>query len=91
MCNEMPYDELLGWIAYFDKRPVGWREDDRTMKLLQAQGVDKKPGDIFPSLAIIGKPDEVEVKDNVVSADKLKQSLFFAKMINARGGDKLEF
>lgn len=50
---EMPYEEYLGWIDYFDRHPVGWREDSRTFKLLQAQGVKAKPAEVFPTLKAI--------------------------------------
>jgi hypothetical protein len=50
---DMPYEEFLGWFKYFNSRPVGWREDNRTAMLLSAQGVKKKPQEIFPSLKAI--------------------------------------
>jgi len=49
----MPYEEFIGWTLYFSKRPVGWREDQRTYLLLSVQGVKKKPQEIFPSLAAL--------------------------------------
>jgi len=48
---ELPYEEFLGWFKFFKARPVGWQEDQRTSLLLSAQGVKKKPQEIFPSLA----------------------------------------
>lgn len=50
---EMPYEEFLGWFKYFNVRPVGWREDNRTAMLLNAQGVKKKPQELFNSLKAI--------------------------------------
>lgn len=81
---EMSYTELQGWFNYFERRPVGWRDDDRTYKLLQAQGVKAKPHQIFPSLQAIMRRDS----DNPIST--LKGSAMFAKMLQAVGGDKLE-
>ena len=72
----MTYEELLGWFAYLEKRPVGWREDDRSFKLLQAQGVKAKPWGIFPSLdAIYNRKGS----DNPINS--LKGSVMFQKML----------
>jgi hypothetical protein len=79
---KMPYEELLGWYAYFERRPVDWRADDRAMKLLQAQGVKEQPGKLFASLDRI-------YKSKPENDDKgLKNSLFFHKILTAQGGDK---
>jgi hypothetical protein len=83
--REMPYDELLKWYAYFDKRPAGWRDDDRTSKLLQAQGVKEKPWILFPSLEKIYK--RKTVSDNPL--DSLGGSVMFKNMLNATGGDTI--
>lgn len=83
--EEMPYTELQNWTIYFDRRPVGWREDLRTAYLLQAQGDRRRPDQIFDSLARIKSTSESENKHN----SSLKNSAMFAKLMNARGGDKL--
>ena len=49
--EEMSYEEFTGWCKYFKQRPYGWREDNRTAMLLQAQGVKQKPEALFSSLA----------------------------------------
>lgn len=82
---EMPYDEMLGWFEFFEKRPIGWRDDLRTSYLLQAQGVKEKPTKLFPSLAAISKKS-----DGNSMADSLKNSALFLKMKAAVGGDKLD-
>jgi len=90
---EMPYDELLGWFAYFESRPVGWREDDRTMKLLQVQGVKAKPAEIFNSLATLQATQEKRVSDRppgMISSEQLKKSAFFSQMLGSVDGAKLE-
>ena len=91
---EMPYDELLGWFAYFEARPVGWREDDRTMKLLQVQGVKAKPVEIFQSLAQLTAAQEKKINEKppgFISGENLKKSAMFLEMLGAVNGDKLEF
>ena len=88
LAEEMPYEEFLGWIAYFEKRPVGWQEDDRTYKLLQAQGVKEPPHRIFSSLAAIYKANQPQ--DGEFDVSGFKGSMLFSKLLSAKGGDKLE-
>lgn len=82
---EMPYDELQGWFQYFDKRPAGWQEDDRTVKLLQAQGVKEKPWVLFPNLKNIYNP----ATSHSDPSDTLKGSAFYKVITDAIGGDKI--
>jgi len=87
----MPYEELLGWISYFERRPVGWREDDRTYKLLAVQGVKENPGKLFHSLDVIyNTSSPTALKDGQIDSDSFKKSAMFARMLTAKGGDKLE-
>lgn len=83
--QEMPHDELMCWIAYFDKRPLGWREDLRTYYLLQAQGVKVEARKIFPTL---GSVISSASSDTISS---LRKSFLYQKMKSAKGGDKLDF
>jgi hypothetical protein len=81
---EMTYEELLGWYNYFEKRPYGWRDDDRAAKIIQAQGVKEKAVNLFPALkAIYNPPTEG------FGANSFKASMMFHKMLGAKGGDKL--
>lgn len=81
LLDEMPYDEFLLWISYFENRPVGWREDLRTAYIMNVLGEKKKPTDIFPSLAtVFAKPKE----------NMFKGSLMLQKLLSAKGGDKLD-
>lgn len=84
--HEMPFEEFQQWQEYFERRPVGWRDDDRVSKLLQAQGVKESPLKIFPSLAaIFKKPTKKEGFD----AATIPNSSFFGMMKGAKGGDQL--
>jgi hypothetical protein len=89
----MPYTEFLGWQAYFEVRPPGWREDQRTMPLLQIQGLKAKPYEIFPSLLPIIKPQNVfaekkEANENgFIPMSNLKDSGIFNKLRLATDGD----
>lgn len=89
LVEEMPYDEFIKWQGYFEKRPVGWREDDRTMKLLQVQGLKKRPEEIFDSLARLKAAinEERKLHDGKVSIRSLKASTLFSKMSGAKGGE----
>jgi hypothetical protein len=51
----MPYEEFVGWLKYFEQRPSGWRDDQRASLLLQAQGIKKRPEELFSSLKAIKK------------------------------------
>lgn len=94
LLDEMPYEEFIKWHLYFEARPIGWREDDRTMKLLQAQGVKANPESIFASLAKMAnanraaQPDSSEI--HKVSQQNLQGSAFFKNMLGAVGGDKID-
>jgi hypothetical protein len=85
LMNEMPYDELLAWIHYFETRPIGWREDLRTAYMMRTFGDKRKPGEIFASIAAIESRPKKE--DPVAS---LKGSSLFSRMLSAKKGDKLE-
>jgi len=81
--EEVPLSELQGWFDYFERRPVGWRDDQRTYLLLSAQGVKEKPERLFPSLkAINGQRN---------AANTLKGSAMHHFLSKATGGDTLPF
>jgi len=81
----MPYDELLKWYEYLERRPIGWREDDRAVKYIQTQGFKGKPWELFPALHAIynRKIKEGNLKD-------FKDSFMFNKIKSAKGGVKLD-
>jgi hypothetical protein len=73
--EEMPYTEFLKWVSFFEERPSGWREDQRTYMLLAAAGVKEKPESLFPSLNHMQKaqqekldkaPDRVSPKGHIL-------------------------
>lgn len=86
----MPYDELLGWFAYFKARPSGWQDDQRTYMLLQAQGVKERPEKLFPSIAAI-KTAQYEVDEKVRLANSLITSGLFAKLQTTAKSNKIEW
>jgi hypothetical protein len=77
---EMPYTELLNWVKYFKKRPIGWREDQRTFLLLQAQGYKGKPEDLFVTLKTMKENTPVETS-------ALPKGKFLNMMLSAKDGD----
>lgn len=83
--REMPYDEFVGWQLYFKERPVGWREDLRTYKLMQIQGLKDKPWKHFPTLDPIFNSSKTS-SFNPVS---FKRSFLFQKLLEAKGGEKV--
>lgn len=88
---KMTYEEFIKWNMFFDRRPIGWREDDRTAKLLQAQGVKAKPTEIFPSLKqLYQSRSDMVGRAGFISKQNLKGSALFSRLLTAVGGDKLK-
>ena len=88
MLDSMPYEELLGWINYLERRPIGWREDLRSYNFMCTQGYDKKPGDLYPSLGKIY--EEPKEKEEGSLGPSFKGSLMFNKILSAKGGEVLD-
>lgn len=78
--EEMPQSELSKWGQYFKQRPYGWREDQRTAVLLQAQGYKGKPEDVFNTLKQLKQNIPAEVK-------ALPKGKFLEMMMGAKDGD----
>jgi len=90
--EEMPYEEFISWFEYFNMRPVGWRDDERTFKLLQAQGVKARPEEIFSSLATMRAGEKTSVSDDgTLNHSKFQNSGMFSKLVGAKGGDKIDY
>jgi len=75
----MPYEEFIGWFKFFNKRPIGWREDYRISLLLNAQGVKKKGSEIFQSIKIMENENR---KTNGIDHNLLNM------LKSAKNGDK---
>lgn len=72
----------MDWIEYFQRRPVGWREDHRACYGLAAQGVKAKPHELFNSLYVIEKEKEEAMNESVEGdAARLVASPLFTKML----------
>lgn len=81
----MPYTELLKWVDYFNKRPVGYQEDNRTFLLMKSFGATGNPEDYFTSLKLIKENEE---KLATKQAGRVMPSgMFLQKMLKAKGGD----
>lgn len=79
----MTYEELLGWLNYFERRPLGWQEDLRTGYLMNSLGDKRNPKDIFPSIKAVSS------NQNKSLPDKLKGSAMLQKLLLARDGHKI--
>ena len=85
----MSYTEFLGWQDYLSRRPIGWRDDDRAAKIVQAQGVKEKATDLFPALkAIYGDLSATNAEGT--NMNTLKGSKLFNWMAQAVGGDEVK-
>jgi len=87
LLTEMRYQEILGWFAYLEQRPVGWRSYEQTYAFLQTQGVKEKAWDIFPVLKAIYQP----VKVGSFDLRGFKGSVLFQKIQSAKGGETLDY
>lgn len=81
----------MGWIKYFNRRPIGWREDIRVSTQLAAAGVKSKADKIFPSIKQL---QDVE-RQITTEGHKLLSSPFYNKVkgkwkasIDLNGGTK---
>ena len=79
----MSYTELLKWISFFNSRPIGWREDQRTFLLLKAFGFKGQAEEVFATLK--------QIKTNQVNKQTPDQAMpkgkFLDKLLSAKGGD----
>lgn len=58
--NEMSYREYINWLRYFDERPPGWEEDQRTYMIVSALGAKEPPERLFPTLNAMKKSRALE-------------------------------
>jgi hypothetical protein len=80
----MPYTELLKWVNYFNTRPVGWREDQRTFLLLKANGFKGEGEDLFASLKQMKKNQlDAQTEDRAIPKGKFLESML--KAVNGDG------
>ena len=85
----MTYEELLGWMNYFERRPVEWRSDDRVYKVLQTQGVKEKPWQLFNSLGPIYQPPQPKEFEEGMIGNNFRKSDLFSKLLSAKGGENI--
>ena len=85
--NEMPYTELLKWVAFFNSRPIGWREDQRTYLILRSFGFKGSPEDVFASLRHMKQNDTKKQKPD----QALPKGKFLEKMLKAVNGDNSDW
>jgi len=87
--REMPYEELVAWMQYFERKPLGWREDSRAYKLMCAFGTDAKPGQVFESLAIMSEQEDMD--NGKTSMKNFKNSALYQGIVSAKGGDEVNY
>ena len=78
----MSSKEYMGWIKYFNQRPIGFREDHRAAILAQTTYQGKRPLQIkklFPSLDIINKS----------SSNRIAKAKAFIGALQAKTGQKV--
>lgn len=69
--------EVNGWLEYFARRPVGWRQDFNFSMILAALGSKAKPYEMFASLKAIERDRQARLKEspghNLASSDFFKR------------------
>ena len=81
--NEMPAEEFKKWAIFFQARPIGWREDQRTSILAQVSASSKLDTyALFPSLKAV-KDYNDGAKDEEVMSSSLASSVFGARLSSA--------
>lgn len=80
---DLPYEELLGWMEYFRRRPVGWRDDNRAAIICMSSlgGGKLKPEDLFESLRVLKSESQISEEQGVGNN--------IAKKFFERFGDRL--
>lgn len=81
LTEEMPYDEYISWIKYFNIRPPGQADDFRAAMIVKSLSSDVEITKIFPSLK--------EQKKNETIGENIKNSSMFSRLMAAQGGDKI--
>lgn len=84
--NEMSYTEFLKWIEFFKRRPIGWREDQRTYLFLRTQGVKQKAEDLFPTLRMLAEDSKASLEPDRA----VPKGMFLERLRKAKDGDKLD-
>jgi hypothetical protein len=83
---DMSYTEMQVWQGYFERRPYGWREDDRAFKSISPHlSKPMKPESMFPSLKSIYEPEKDQAGPKGLSG-----SFLMHKMMGAVGGDSIQ-
>ena len=73
--HNLPFKEYNGWHKYFEQRPYGWRDDHRSAIIAQTTYGGTKPlnvKELFPSLNLLHKSDEVQARKNKAGFEALK-------------------
>jgi len=84
----MSFQEYVLWLQFFEKRPLGWREDLRAFRIMCSNGNMKnpKPGDYFGTLKQMSEAEAAEAK-----SVPRRGSFAHSALMNAKGGVKLDF
>lgn len=83
----MPWAEYVLWLQYFNERPNGWRDDERTAKMMAAMGVKASPENLFSTLSHMRNVEREKAVSNVPR----NGSMMMQKLMGAKGGDSLDF
>lgn len=89
--TEMPYEDYQKYFQYLERRPIGWQDDLRAYRIMQAFGTQAKPHELFESLAAVMGRREVEHVDGMLQQPKLGNSSMLSRLLSAKGGEALKY
>jgi hypothetical protein len=89
--RNLPYDDFLGWVKFFEQRPTGWREDQRAYAIMSSFGTKAPAEDVFMSLRQmkVAREEAVEFKDGMTVLDSTSIGGFLGRLSGAVGGENL--
>ena len=83
--EDLPHEELKKWFQYFNQRPIGWREDFRAYRIMQAFGTKEPIEKVFESARMM-KTHNAEAEDK---PNPVKLSGILGKLGKAVGGETI--
>lgn len=89
LMEDIPHEEYLGWVDFFERNPEGWRDDLRTYYIMTSMAGGKtKPEQIFPSIKAMQEANQAvtEEEERVKAMRSFNASPFGALLANSMKG-----
>lgn len=86
LVNEMSYDELLMWMEYFRRTPMGWKDDRRASLVMSSLSGSDDTYKAFPTLIVMREESRIKADTSAQSENLVKSG--FLEMLVAKGRSK---